>query len=460
MKYFIILSALLLFQNNIIAQFSEQIIINDDALSPWSIFATDLDGDGNIDVLSASTGDNTLAWYKNLDGLGNFGVKQVITQNLDQTRYVSANDIDGDGDMDVLATAPFADLVVWFENVDGLGNFGNQQIISSTIINPYKSIAVDVDSDEDLDIITAFPQSNKIAWFENTDGLGNFGTQQAITNNAINVFSVDFADINGDDIKDLICDSSSNGNGHPSWYANDGDGNFGPQQEITTDTNGSIYVIADDVDGDEDMDVLNIEFGGETIAWYENTNGFGNFGPKQIITNEVDAPFNIYMEDLDNDGDNDIIYNSQEVIDPDFLAWRANDGFGNFGEEQIISIDVIAPRGIFAADIDNDGDMDVLSSSIADNKIAWYKNLTIMSIVDIDNNLIKISPNPVNDSLIIENISNIDITSVKIYDILGRLVLQEFNHFNQINISNLDSGVLFVHIETDHGTLTKKVIKE
>ena len=443
------------------AQFSEQKLIDEyNFLSPWSIFVADMDGDGNLDVLSASTSDDTLAWYKNVEGLDDFGSQQIITNNLDETRYVAAADIDNDGDMDVLATTGSIDLVVWYENLDGFGNFGPQQTITAGLDLPKMVIAADVDGDGDLDVLTASRLDNTIAWFENMDGLGNFGAQQSITNSALNVASVYFADINGDGIKDVICDSSSNGNGYPSWYENDGNGNFGSQQEITTDTSGSNYVIADDVDGDGDMDVLNIEFGGETIAWYENTDGLGTFGPKQIIMDEVRAPRQIVMEDLDNDGDKDIIYNSSEVVDPDYLAWRANDGHGNFGVEQVITTNVVAPRGIFAADVDNDGDMDVFSSSIADHKIAWYENLTILGVGESLELKINIYPNPANTLIYITNTSSYVISSIQIRDVMGKMVIQENKTFQQLDISALSTGVYFVSIRTDKGSIIKKIIKE
>jgi len=441
------------------AQFSEMQIITFEISSPWSIFVVDIDGDGTLDVLATSEVDNKIVWFKNEDGLGNFEDQQIITQNLEYTKYVTAADLDGDGDMDVLATSASNDLLVWYENLDGLGTFSNQHIISSTIINPYKAIAVDVDSDNDLDIIAAFPQSNKIAWFENLDGLGNFSSQHFITNSAINVFSVDFADINGDGIKDVICDSSSNGNGYPSWYENDGAGNFGSQQEITQDTFGSIYVIADDLDGDGDMDVLNIEFGGETIAWYENTDGLGNFGPKRIIIAPINASFQIFTADLDNDGDKDIVYNSQDV-NIDKVAWQENDGNGNFGAQQILTTDVFAPRGLFSADIDNDGDNDILFSSIGNNKIGWFENLTILGVAETLQLKIKVYPNPANTVLYISNSSTYSINSLQITDLQGKTVKQVNKNTSQLDISNLESGVYFVKILTDKGSLVKKIIKQ
>ena len=358
----------------------------------------------------------------------------------------------------MLATSGSNDLVIWVENLDGLGTFGVKQIIASNLDLPKMVIAEDVDGDGDLDALIASRFDNKITWIENEDGSGNFGSQHIIDSNALTAATVFFADIDGDGEKDVISDSSSNN--QPVWFKHlDGQGNFGPQQEITNDTSGSIYVIADDMDNDGDMDVLNIEFGGETIAWYENTDGLGVFGPKQIITN-ASAPFNIVSADLDNDADKDILYHSQEIGLTGFVAWQANDGHGNFGPRQTITTNVESPRGLFAADIDNDGDKDIFYTSISDDKIAWHENLTILSVYDTDFLNVTIHPSPFKELLIIENIDDIEVYLVNIYDATGKLVLQEKKHFNDIDVSHLSSGLLFVKLETAQGIITRKMIKE
>ena len=45
---------------------------------------------------------------------------------------------------------------------------------------------------------------------------------------------------------------------------------------------------------------------------------------------------------------------------------------------------------------------------------------------------------------------------ITIYDILGKIVLTEKNSFNKLNLSYLNSGVLFVKIETERRSITKK----
>jgi len=72
----------------------------------------------------------------------------------------------------------------------------------------------------------------------------------------------------------------------------------------------------------------------------------------------------------------------------------------------------------------------------------------------------KIYPNPVKEILFINTKENIAIKTIKVYDILGKLVLEENNLFTQLNLSTLDSGLFLVKIETDKGIGTKKIVKE
>ncbi len=73
---------------------------------------------------------------------------------------------------------------------------------------------------------------------------------------------------------------------------------------------------------------------------------------------------------------------------------------------------------------------------------------------------ISIYPNPVQNVLYLENNSSYTINALKIYDVLGRLVLQDSNSTEQLDVSSLANGMLFVQLETDEGVITKKILKE
>ena len=90
------------------------------------------------------------------------------------------------------------------------------------------------------------------------------------------------------------------------------------------------------------------------------------------VNNESYGAYSVYAADLDGDGDLDVLSASWG---DDKIAWYQNDGSGNFGPQSIISTDGSGVRSVYAADLDGDGDIDVISASFLDNKIAWYENL-------------------------------------------------------------------------------------
>ncbi|HNI45785.1 MAG TPA: VCBS repeat-containing protein, partial [Chitinophagales bacterium] len=220
----------------------------------------------------------------------------------------------------------------------------------------------------DIDVLSASTEDDKIAWYEN-DGSGNFGTQQIITTVANGAISVYATDLDNDGDIDVL--SASWGDNKIAWYENDGNGNFGTQQIITTTAVVAFSVYAADLDNDGDIDVLSASQNDNKIAWYEN-DGSGNFGAQQVITTTADGAYSVYTADLDNDGDMDVVSAS---VGDNKIAWYENDGSGNFGVQQVITTNADGANSVYAADLDNDGDIDVLSASILDDKIAWYENL-------------------------------------------------------------------------------------
>lgn len=335
-----------------------------------SVTVGDLDGDGDLDILSASSLDDRIAWYAN-DGTGKFGAQQTITTSADYAHRVTTADLDGDGDIDVISASSVDDRIAWYEN-DGSGNFGPQQTITTATNLAYNVIASDLDGDGDMDIISASAFDGLIAWYEN-DGAGNFGALQTITTSAPGARSVYIADIDNDGDIDVL--SASSDDDRVAWYENDGLGNFGPQQTITTLADRAFSVKAADLDGDGDMDVIAACSSTSSardwrITWYENY-GSGTFGPQQTISINVFQARSVYTADLDGDGDLDVLSASSR---DDRIAWYENDGLANFGPQQTITSNADGAWSVVAADLDGDGDMDVISGDYNGDRVAWYEN--------------------------------------------------------------------------------------
>jgi hypothetical protein len=333
-------------------------VITTDANGAWSVFAADVDGDGDMDVLTASILDDTMAWYAN-DGSGYF-TPYIITIAADGAESVFAADVDGDGDMDVLSASCKDDTIAWYEN-DGSENF-TPHTITKDAVWARSVFAADVDGDGDMDVLSASGGDDKIAWYDN-DGSENF-TPHTITEDAHGAHSVFAADVDGDGDMDVL--SASIDDSKIAWYANGGSENF-TAHTITIDDVKSRSVFAADLDGDGDMDVLSAS-GHDGVTWYAN-DGSETF-TAHTITTDVNDAWSIFAADVDGDGDMDAL--SASLYD-NKIAWYKNDGSGNF-TAHTIATDANRARSVFAADVDGDGDLDVLSASWWDDKIAWYEN--------------------------------------------------------------------------------------
>ena len=357
--------------------FGPQQLISISADGAQAVTAADLDADGDLDVLSASQFDDTVAWFENTDGAGSFGPANILTADANGAFGVDAADLDGDGDTDALSASPFDDRVAWYRNLGG-GAFGPRINISVVADGAASVATADVDSDGDQDVLSASFLDARIAWYENTTGGGVFGPQITITLSAFEAQHVHAADLDRDGDPDAL--SASQADDKIAWYENDGTGSFGLQQVISNTADAAQASWCADLDGDGDLDVLSASAADDRIAWYANLGG-GTFGPAQDITTLADGAESVHVADLDGDGDADVF--SASATDSK-LAWYENDGAGNFGVQQVISTANFGARSIYAADVDGDGDPDVVAASRADDEVAWYEQLNVADPLDPD----------------------------------------------------------------------------
>lgn len=93
----------------------------------------------------------------------------------------------------------------------------------TTLANDASSVlAADIDSDRDLDVPSCRPRRlmTNVAWYEKSNGAGDFsGPQRAITNQAYRAQSVAAADLDGDTGLDVL--SASSFDRKVDWYENE-----------------------------------------------------------------------------------------------------------------------------------------------------------------------------------------------------------------------------------------------
>lgn len=367
MKQFL-LSLLFLVPALVWGQFGKQRVISTEIMFPHSIVAADLDGDGDLDIISASSGngEDKLVWFPN-DGSGNFINLRIISTSVPDVEIIVAEDINKDGTIDLIVGSSIDSTLSWFAN-DGLGNFSEEKIISR-VLRGIRTLDVgDIDLDGDLDLVSAPSTglSAPVYRFLNV-GQTNFEQKNLFTQEGL-LSMISLADLDGDGDLDIIVASILDEGLYR--YMNDGSGNF--SNGILIDEEEEIvFIDTRDLDEDGDVDIIFADNNAPSVGWFENKEN-GTFWEKHPISTQVNNPYFIHIDDLDNDNDLDISCVSRNDGE---LVWFENIGQSNFSEAIVISKDLERPFSVYAADLDGDGYKDLMTASQDDSKIAWYENL-------------------------------------------------------------------------------------
>lgn len=353
---------------------------------PRSVYAADIDLDGDMDILTASYGDGKIAWYENENGRGFFGAQKIISDQAEGASAVRGADIDGDGDIDVVSASERDNKIAWYRNEDGHGSFSSEQIITTMAEEASAVQLADLDGDGDLDVLSASGRDDKIAWYTNLDGLGQFGEQLIISEGSDGGFfesSLSTGDFDKDGDLDVVATSLFDD--RITWYENlDGRGQFHSGVVVSTAANAPTSVVATDIDGDGDLDLFATPLLGGPILQFSNIGTRGNFDVKELTwpsweSWETTRFSSIRSADLDSDGDQDLVFTVKKHtwgISRNGVYWLENlDGAGTLSEPNSIQTPTSTadPRSLDVADIDGDGLLDVVAASWFENSILWYE---------------------------------------------------------------------------------------
>ena len=272
---------------------------------------------------------------------------------------IFAIDLDSDEDIDILSASKDSGIA-WHENNNDKSFRSNK--ISDKLRDSRTVQASDIDNDNDIDIIAG--GVDQIVWLEN-NGSENFIMHEIINSEELEVTQVFPADLDGDGDQDIL--AALQWKNIIAWYENTNSNNF--TEHIISDKDfGAHDIFAIDLDQDQDLDLVSASIADHTVAWYEN-NGSQIF-TKHIINSSAYKTTSVYAIDLDKDGDIDVLSDASEI---DAIIWYENNGAENFTRHNV-SINTDRAFGVFPIDLDKDGDIDILSASSSGHTITWHEN--------------------------------------------------------------------------------------
>ena len=385
------------------------------------VAAGDIDGDGDLDLVTVNYDYYGTVNVRRNDGTGRFGSPEFVYPNVGPTSLTLA-DVDGDGDLDLLIVTIYSEGNVSVRLNDGTGRFSGEFTgLYEVPVGSYPQnvVAADLDADGDLDLLTANRNSSTVSVRLNT-GVGRFTASQevAITNGLSRVVA---ADVDGDGDLDFVTSNNAYGSSI-SVHLNTGQGRFSGGHDQPVEDPPYALALADvDADGDVDLLMTNLTNHTVRVRLNEGTGYFSGGSDVQVGENGSGVPLSLAIADVDGDGDLDLLTaNSSNPNNPasPTVSVRLNNGTGTFSGTQEVPV-ASTPSSITVGDVDGDGTLD-LATANANGSVSVRLNAPRVLATRVSQTRFSLSlyPNPATTTV---HITGVPAGSqVQLVDALGR----------------------------------------
>jgi len=340
---------------------------------PWrAVFITpaDIDADGRIDIAAGGW------WYRNPGEPGGSWTRHTVGEPLNQMAAVY--DFDRDGYPDVLGTqgkaAEKSADFVWARN-DGKGSFRIFNNIAKAEGDFLQGVGI-------VRNRVGGPMEVALSWHAANKGIQMFtvpvkAMEEQWTWRRISDVSQDedlsVADIGRDNKLDLLLGTKWLQNDGAKWIAHTLNGVEGhADRNRWADMNGDGR--PDAVVGYEAINVPG------KLAWYEHPADPKGTWTEHVISMDITGPMSLDTADLDRDGDMDIVVGEHNYKDPAtarLLVLENEDGKGGKWLVHEASKGDEHHDGAILTDIDRDGDLDIISLGWRHDRVLVYENRAI-----------------------------------------------------------------------------------
>lgn len=281
-----------------------------------AVALADLDGDGDLDLVIAAAAGTPAHVFTN-SGNGDMTAAGTIGDGADTPTAVATADFDGDGFADVAFANRGANTV--YLGSGGAG-FAAAPALDGPALDSRDVEVIDADGDGRPDLV--FANANGPATLYLNQGGGRFAA--AVDVDPGPATSVASGDFNGDGFPDLVLGRVSAIDGGPPAdpvYLNDGSGGF-----LATTALGAaptVDVLAGDVDGDGNADVVAINATGAHQVFTGDGSGGFSLGPALFVSPD---PARAALASIGLGGHQDVV-----VVGKQGTSVFFNDGRGRFG---------------------------------------------------------------------------------------------------------------------------------
>jgi len=330
--------------------------------NPASVAASDLDGDGDLDLVSAnrgSSGRNLTIFFQGAPGAF-ASVPLVLGSPVARGAvFVAADDMDVDGDLDLVSANGSNNLAVFFQGAPG--TFDSLPLVLGNSVSTFSPRAValgDLDGDGHSDLVSANAFGKDLAVFLQS-AQGSFADSPTVLGNSDSTdapFALVTGDLDGDGDLDLASANAGETRSVTVFYQSAPRAleaaplvlDFGSSLDL-------ISVAAGDLDGDGDLDLASNGSGGSPTIFFQGSTGTLEPDPLVLPPNRPDS---IAVGDIDGDGASDLV-----TADAHTLRVYFQSSPRVFVLAPLV-LDVPARPGFVGVqDLDRDGDVDLASAN-------------------------------------------------------------------------------------------------
>ncbi len=444
-------------------------------------FDVDLDGDQDI-VASHYDNNDRIGWYKNL-GNGNYSAPIIFATSPSVHTYkcIRKADVDNDGFIDVIVGNDLlSDKIRWHKNINGVGFSPAADLLSNSGINVETFKIGDLDNDGYVDLLGKLNFGYDVKWFKYDTISDIFNSEVVVSSPTGTPGPFEIVDFNSDGHNDLVIVEDDT----ILLYVNDGNANFTQPVLISDQTPYVSGIEFSDVDFDGDLDVLCYGVNTTSIVWIENQSG-GNFSAPMVIHNQAYDLGEIFCVDMDNDLIDDLVVSRSSTlyrmaverfdnIHVNYCLYSDSVSLAPFSSDTIcntsglIPLPIGYPQGGTYSGVGVSGNQFNAGNGVigiheivytyvdsnncvnSDSVTIFVENCSSNSFSEASASTIKLFPNPNKGLFQLEGLGN-KMTTIRIYDISGRLQKSIENHSDhvQISMTNFESGIYYLRLIQD-----------
>jgi len=297
-----------------------------------------------------------------------------IDEDFKGISTICVKDLDNDGLKDLVCgsettSATSLSIGLWWMKNNG-DNTWSKYEIDANFNNVMSIELVDINKDGNIDILASAWSSHQIAyWLNDGSAIPNW-TKVVVKSSFSNAHDAHAFDINKDSLIDIVGLSAYLGK-VVVWYQQS-DGSFLEQVIDNTFTGARALAIAD-YNNDGNIDVSAVSATKKQLVVYSSNSENPIVWTKDTISTNLDGAHEVINFDADNDGDIDLLtssYNSNKID-----VWLNNGENQTVWTNQFIGNHVGVNRAL-PFDYDNDGNIDIVATGkYPTSKLSVWKNL-------------------------------------------------------------------------------------